>query len=227
MPRRQVKRGGRKFQPEKPLIYVFCEGESEQAYAKFLKEHFADVAVLKIPSKTGLFSKAKNDFDKEPKYRNYAEVTDEIWFFFDVEADDCGKWDERWKIIETLRGLREKPNVHVRLLMTTACIEYWLMLHYKMMIPTSLTTVEDKERMRHQLIEIVPNYQKGDETAIRKIAAEYPKAVERGGRLLAALLDDGLPSLDDTDERNRWLCQCGKTFTTVQEAIVFLESLRQ
>ena len=40
MPRRQVKRGGRKFQPEKPLIYVFCEGESEQAYAKFLKEHF-------------------------------------------------------------------------------------------------------------------------------------------------------------------------------------------
>ena len=124
MPRRQVKRGGRKFQPEKPLIYVFCEGESEQAYAKFLKEHFADVAVLKIPSKTGLFSKAKNDFDKEPKYRNYAEVTDEIW-------------------------------------------------------------------------------------------------------VLAALLDDGLPSLDDTDERNRWLCQCGKTFTTVQEAIVFLESLRQ
>ena len=87
MPRRQVKRGGRKFQPEKPLIYVFCEGESEQAYAKFLKEHFADVAVLKIPSKTGLFSKAKNDFDKEPKYRNYAEVTDEIWFFFDVEAE--------------------------------------------------------------------------------------------------------------------------------------------
>lgn len=64
--------------------------------------------------------------------------------------------------------------------------------------------------MRHQLIEIVPNYQKGDETAIRKIAAEYPKAVERGGRVLAALLDDGLPSLDDTDERNRWLCQCGK-----------------
>ena len=52
MPRRQVKRGGRKFQPEKPLIYVFCEGESEQAYAKFLKEHFADVAVLKIPSKS-------------------------------------------------------------------------------------------------------------------------------------------------------------------------------
>ena len=88
MSRRQVSHGSRKFRPEKPLIYVFCEGESEQAYAKFLKEHFADVAVLKIPSKIGLFSKAKSDFEKAPKYRNYAEVTDEIWFFFDVEADD-------------------------------------------------------------------------------------------------------------------------------------------
>ena len=114
------------------------------------------------------------------------------------------------EIIETLRGLREKPNVHVRLLMTTACIEYWLMLHYKMMIPTSLTTVEDKERMRHQLIEIVPNYQREMKRRSVKSLTEYPKAVERGGRVLAALLDDGLPSLDDTDERNRWLCQCGK-----------------
>ena len=52
MPRRQVKRGGRKFQPEKPLIYVFCEGESEQAYAKFLKEHFADVAEVYPMSRT-------------------------------------------------------------------------------------------------------------------------------------------------------------------------------
>ena len=227
MSRRQVSHGSRKFRPEKPLIYVFCEGESEQAYAKFLKEHLADVAVLKIPSKIGLFSKAKSDFEKAPKYRNYAEVTDEIWFFVDVEADDCGKWDERWKIIEMLRSLRKKPNVHVRLLMTTACIEYWLMLHYKMLVPTSLMSVEDKDRMRHQLMDIVPDYQKGDEMAIRRIAAEYPKAVEHGYRVLATLLEDGLPSLDDTDKRNRWLCQCGKTFTTVQEAIVFLENLKQ
>ena len=147
--------------------------------------------------------------------------------FRSVEADDCGKWDERWKIIEMLRSLRKKPNVHVRLLMTTACIEYWLMLHYKMLVPTSLMSVEDKDRMRHQLMDIVPDYQKGDEMAIRRIAAEYPKAVEHGYRVLATLLEDGLPSLDDTDKRNRWLCQCGKTFTTVQEAIVFLENLKQ
>lgn len=29
---------GRKLKKVKPLIYVFCEGESEQAYTDFLKK---------------------------------------------------------------------------------------------------------------------------------------------------------------------------------------------
>lgn len=29
----------------KPLIYIFCEGESEVEYAKCLKEKYSDVAV--------------------------------------------------------------------------------------------------------------------------------------------------------------------------------------
>ncbi len=79
--------------------------------------------------------------------------------------------------------------------------------------------------MCRELMKIVPDYRKGDEKTIRKIAIEYPKAVEHGDQVLKTLLEYGLPCLDDTDERNRWLCQCGKTFTTVHEAIVFLKSL--
>jgi len=30
----------RKVKPAKPLIYVFCEGESEQAYTDYLKKLF-------------------------------------------------------------------------------------------------------------------------------------------------------------------------------------------
>ena len=227
MPRRQVKQGSRRLRSAKPLIYVFCEGESEQVYARFLKDRFEEAAVIRTPKHTGLFDFAKDKFEKDVRYRNSAEVTDEIWFFLDVEADDRDKWDKRWSIIRMLRSLRKKPHVRVRLLMTTACIEYWLMLHYKMFAPAALTTVEDKERMLRQLVERVPEYQKGDETAIRKIAAEYPEAVKNGGKVLAALEGDGLPTLEDSDERNRWLCRCGKTFTTVHEAILFLESLEQ
>lgn len=50
----------------KPLIYVFCEGESEIEYVNFLKEKYEDVAVIQKPVK-GLFSTADKKFKKEAK----------------------------------------------------------------------------------------------------------------------------------------------------------------
>ena len=69
----------------KPLIYVFNEGESEQAYTEFLKTSFSDYTVVKYPKATGLFEVARDRFEKDKKYRDSAEVIDEIWFFFDVK----------------------------------------------------------------------------------------------------------------------------------------------
>lgn len=208
----------------KPLVYIFCEGESEQVYARFLKEHFADVVSIRYPASPGLFSEARDKFAKDPKYRDYAEVTDEIWFFFDIEESDHDKWDERYKIIQKLRKLRKRPNIRVRLLMTTACIEYWFMLHFQMFSP-ALSTVADKDRIRHMLEQKVPGYKKGDLDTTYKIANLYPTAVQNGNIVLRNLIGEGLPTLDDTDERNRWLHQSSKTFTTVQEAITYLETL--
>ena len=216
----------RRLRKAKPLIYIFCEGESEQAYSQFLKEHFSDVASIKYPSSTGLFAEAWDKFKKDAKYRNSIEVTDEIWFFFDVEDADHSKWNERYTIIESLRKLRRRPNIRVRLLMTTACVEYWFMLHYDMMAPV-ISTVADKERILHMLERRVKGYKKGDYTTTSEIASHYPAAVEHGSRVLKNLMSEGLPTLDDTDERNRWLHQSSKTFTTVQEAITFLEGLNQ
>lgn len=215
---------GRKIKPAKPLIFVFCEGESEQCYARFLKEQFENAASIKINKKTGLFQEADDCFSKNQKYKNNAEVTDEIWFFFDVEDEDHPHWDARYQIIQRLRKLRKKPNIRVRLLMTTGCIEYWFMLHYRMLAP-NLTTKPEKERMENQVKQMVPGYQKGDWNTISEIAKLYPEAVKNGKSTLLNLRADGLPSLDDTDERNRWLHQSSRTFTTVQEAIVFLEEL--
>ena len=214
----------RRTKPEKPLIYVFCEGESEQAYTEFLKKKFQNAAVIKRPSKPGLFEDAEAKFKNDPKYRNYAEVTDEIWFFFDVETNDIGKWEERLNIIKKLRKLRKKPNIRVRLLMTTGCIEYWLMLHYKMFAP-SVQSVAEKEKMISDLIMQEPTYFKGDFVSIAKIAERYPTAVTNAEKTMKNLLPDGLPGLEDTDERNKWLCKNCKTFSNVYEAINYLESL--
>lgn len=83
------------MKPVKPLIHVFCEGESEQAYTDFLKKKFEDAVVIKRPKATGLFEEAEDRFKKDVKYKNSIEVTDEIWFFLDVEVKDIPKWDHR------------------------------------------------------------------------------------------------------------------------------------
>ena len=209
----------------KAVIRVFCEGESEQAYTDFLKSKFQDVAVFKRPSSTGLFDEADNRFKKDPKYRDYADVIDEIWFFFDVEEKDIDNWGKRLEIIKRLRRLRKKPQIRVRLLMTTGCIEYWLMLHYRLFAPPVLT-VPEKEQMLRQVIKEEPTYKKGNYAATARIAQHYPTAVKNAGIVLQNLLKEGMPGLEDTDERNLWLCKNCRTFSTVQEAISFLESLK-
>ena len=208
----------------KSVILVFCEGESEQVYTDFLKKEFKDVASIKRPSSTGLFEEADSKFQKDKAYQGYAEVTDEIWFFFDVETKDIGSWDARMKIIKRLRSLRKRPGIKVRLLMTTGCIEYWLMLHYEMYTP-SIQTVAEKEHVMERLLTKEPNYKKGNADITAKIAERYPTATQNARKTVSNLLQDGLPGLDDTDERNRWLCQKCLTFSTVYEAIDFLTNL--
>lgn len=215
----------RQLKKTKPLIQVFCEGESEQAYTDFLKKQFEDVAVIKRPKSPGLFDEAYGLFKKDVRYKNSAEVTDEIWFFFDVETKDIGKWNDRLVIINRLRKLRKNPNIRVRLLMTTGCVEYWLMLHYKMYVPP-LQSVAEKERVIAEIVSKEPTYSKGNQQATFKIARNYPTAVKNAEKTMKNLLPDGLPGLEDSDMRNQWLCTMCKTFSSVYEAIQYLENLK-
>lgn len=182
----------RSTKPAKPYIVVFCEGESEQAYTDFLRKEFKDVASIHRPKATGLFDVADSKYKKDTKYRDYAEVTDEVWFFFDVETKDIGAWESRLKIINRLRSLRKNPSIKVRLLMTTGCIEYWLMLHYEMYAPP-IQTVADKARVINRLLSKEPLYKKGDTAITAKIARAYPTAVTNAKRTVSNLLQDGLP----------------------------------
>lgn len=210
----------------KPLIYVFWEGESEQAYTKYLKSTFEDVAVIRFPSNSGLFAEAANMFKNNPKYRNTAEVTDEIWFFFDTELEKASHWERNYKIIKNLRKLRKPGRIKIRLLMTTACLEYWMLLHYERTAP-AIASPADKERIKERVKRYVPHYEKGNYEATCAIAKHYGKAIENGKWTLVSLVEDGLPTLEDSDERNCWLYQGTHTFTTVHEAIEFLIKLKK
>lgn len=143
-----------------------------------------------------------------------------------METKDIGKWPQRISIIKKLRKLRKRPEIRVRLLMTSGCIEYWLMLHYKYYTPP-LITVSDKERVINELKKQIPTYAKGAYPATERIAVHYPSAVENSRKTVMALLSEGLPGIEDTDIRNQWLATQSKTFSNVYEAIDFLQALRK
>lgn len=220
----------RQTRKSKKVIYVFCEGESEVEYAKYLRTTFSDVAALHIPLpvSTNLFEATKSKFEKEPRFRNYAEVIDEIWFFFDTEDCNVNQWNKRLEIIKQLRELRKKPNIRVRLLMTSGCVEYWFLLHYEIVMP-ALHTVADKNKILHRIQQLVPGYEKGDPVTIQQIASLWSKAAQHGTNVLNRLAEYGMPSVGtkNSDKRDEWLHRNEYTFTTVQEGIHFLESLRK
>lgn len=110
--------------------------------------------------------------------------------------------------------------------MTTGCIEYWLMLHRKYCVP-SLQTVSEKERVISELKIEEPLYEKGNKEITTKIAKDYPVAVKNAKKTMMRLLDEGMPGMNDTDDRNQWLHRNCLTFSNVYEAIEFLEKLEK
>ena len=97
-----------------------------------------------------------------------------------------------------------------------------VLLHYKKICP-SIQNVAEKENVMKMLLNECPGYTKGNPVMTRKIAENLNTAMINGDWVLEHI--EGLPTLEDNDVRNRWLYQSTLTFTTVQDAIKFLENL--
>lgn len=217
---------------KKFYFFVECEGLTEQAYIDFLKNEFKDVATFRYPKNPGtthLFQDAEARLKKDPVFKNQVETIDEIWLFFDVEDQDWDKWNARWATISRLRKLRGgRKGIPVRLLMTSGCLEYWFLLHYEN-VCQQVHEKQEKAAILERLRKHVPIYTKWQKESIAQIAQNYQAAILRGEQTIKALKDKGIPELEDTDDRNCWLLQHSRdiTFTTVHEAVQFLEGLRK
>lgn len=207
----------------KKAIYVFWEGESEEAYSKYLKNTFGDCAVIKCHRESGTFTTAKSCYRNDQRFKNNIDEYDELWFFFDTEIEKGNQWDENMKCLKDIIKSRSRKNpIKIRLLMTTCCLEYWLLLHYEK-TARAIATPADKERILLELKKKEPSYKKGDYQSTSAIASNYPIAIENGKWTLERLKIDGLP--EDKEQRDRWLF-CGEhTFTTVHEALSMLLEL--
>ena len=100
------------------------------------------------------------------------------------------------------------------------------MRHISAVMAPPLQTTADKEHVIAEIKAREPSYFKGDYTSTAHIAAHYPTAVINAEKTVRNLLADGLPGMEDTDERNQWLSTKCKTFSTVYEAINYLEYLK-
>ena len=76
----------------KKAIYVFWEGESEEAYSKSLKRMFANQAVIKPHREKGTFETARSFYRGNRAFQNDLPEYDELWFFFDTEISKADQW---------------------------------------------------------------------------------------------------------------------------------------
>lgn len=207
----------------KKVVYVFWEGESEEAYSKALAKIFNDRIIIKTHREKGIFDTATAYYKGNKDFQKNVAEFDEIWFFFDVETGLDQRWNQRNQFFTTIR---KYPSVRLRLLMTKGCIEYWLLLHYVMAAPV-ICTPTDKDRIMGQLLSHIDSYRKGDSRSTDAIAQRYECAVKNGKWTLQQLKAMRMPECtpNDTEARDAWLLRGEYTFTTVHEALEMIQSL--
>jgi len=125
----------------RPRSWVFCEGESEDAYVSFLRS--------KYRSPTVIVSKVAGAGIKESYIRHYkkdnggSHPKDKTFLFYDGDMQDVLNNIERIK----------KTNM----LITTPCLEYWFLLHYK-----DCNDAMVSDSCLRKLKEVNPEYKKGE-----------------------------------------------------------------
>lgn len=98
----------------KPNFFVFCEGETEIAYVKFLRSLYR-VPIQVIPKKGK--SNISEDFIVKSKNEYVQTDQDKVFLMYDLDVDGM------------LVQLQKIPNAE--LLVSNPCVELWFLLHYQ------------------------------------------------------------------------------------------------
>lgn len=121
-----------------PTFFVFCEGQSEEEYVKFLRSSY------KIPIEIN--SKQAGHNISQRFINNYLKTKtrhqkDEVFLMYDLDVD----------------GLYEKLiSLNGILLLSNPCLELWFLLHFR----NQLKNISSKNCNR-KLVQICKSYEKG------------------------------------------------------------------
>ena len=98
----------------KPNFFVFCEGETEMAYVKFLRSLYR--APIQVIPKKGK-SNISEDFIVKSKNEYVQTEQDKVFLMYDLDVDGM------------LEQLQKIPNAE--LLVSNPCMELWFLLHHQ------------------------------------------------------------------------------------------------
>ena len=98
----------------KPNFFVFCEGETEIAYVKFLRSLYR--APIQVIPKKGK-SNISEEYIERSKNEYVRTEQDKVFLMYDLDVDGI------------LEQLQKIPNAE--LLVSNPCVELWFLLHYQ------------------------------------------------------------------------------------------------
>ena len=147
----------------KPNFFVFCEGETEIAYVKFLRSLYR--APIQVIPKKGK-SNISEDFIERSKNEYVRTGQDKVFLMYDLDVDGI------------LEHLQKIPNAE--LLVSNPCVELWFLLHYQ---EQKLEISSDKCVQKYQ--KVSKGYKKGvlSEEEKKVLAENSELAVERAKKL--------------------------------------------
>ena len=123
----------------KPNFFVFCEGETEVAYVKFLRSLYR--APIQVIPKKGK-SNISEDYIEKSKNEYVRTELDKVFLMYDLDVDGM------------LEQLQKIPNAE--LLVSNPCVELWFLLHYQ-----DQKTEISSEKCIKKLQKVSKGYKKG------------------------------------------------------------------
>ena len=147
----------------KPNFFVFCEGETEMEYVRFLRSIYrVPIQVIPRKSKSNI-SISEIDHIK----KDYVETSqDQVFLMFDLDVDT---------ILEHLQMIPDAV-----LLVSNPCIELWFLLHFQ-----DQKSSISSDKCIQKLMKVSPEYKKGEVSHREKVlfSQKVNMAVERAKRL--------------------------------------------
>ena len=148
----------------KPNFFVFCEGETEIAYVKFLRSLYR--APIQVIVKKGK-SNISEDYIERSKNEYVRTEQDKVFLMYDLDVDGM------------LEQLQKIPNAE--LLVSNPCVELWFLLHYQ-----EQKTEISSDKCFKKLQMVSNGYKKGvlAEEEKDELAKNKDQALERAKKLV-------------------------------------------